>query len=45
MYAKVGSPKGEKFVEAIKFMIAEMNRINQEKLDVLKDGEEEKEEE
>lgn len=44
MYAKVGSSKGEKFVEAIKFMIAEMNRMNQERLDVLKDGEEEEEE-
>jgi hypothetical protein len=31
-------------VEAIKFMIAEMNRINQGRLDALKDGEEEEEE-
>lgn len=42
MYAKADGPKGKKFVEAINFMLDEMNRINQERLDVLQ--EEEKEE-
>ena len=29
MYAKAGTDKGEKFVEALNWMIAEMNKINQ----------------
>ena len=41
MYAKVDSPKGEKFIEAINFMLDEMNRINQERLDALQEEEEE----
>ena len=28
MYAKAGTDKGEKFVEALNWMIAEMNKIN-----------------
>lgn len=32
MYAKAGTDKGEKFVEAVKGMIAYMNKLNEERI-------------
>ena len=41
MYAKAGTEKGELFVKAIEAMIAEMKRLNKERLNALTNDDEE----
>ena len=44
MYAKAGTEKGELFVKAVQALIDEMNKINDERFEKLKEEEEDEEE-